>query len=299
MSANRPVAARADTDAALSQSITPELRTWIVAQAQAGFGAPAVLQSMLDAGWSEEVATYAMEHVLREHLDTLAVQQGHPAASRVPEPDLAESPGSIDVGDRRVDVLMAMAQPRVVLFGNLLSPEECDAIIDAARPRMARSLTVATRTGGEEVNDDRTSNGMFFQREENPVVARLEARIARLVNWPLENGEGPAGAALPARGRIQAPLRLLRPRGARHADHPAPGRAAGGHDRHLPQRSGKGRWHHLPRRAPGSGSAPWQRGVLQLRTPPTHPRARSMAEPPVVAGDKWIATKWLRERRFE
>jgi prolyl 4-hydroxylase len=48
------------------------------------------------------------------------------------------------------------------VFGGLLSDEECDALIDAAKPRMSRSLTVATKTGGEEVNDDRTSQGMFF-----------------------------------------------------------------------------------------------------------------------------------------
>ncbi|AVS87671.1 2-oxoglutarate-dependent dioxygenase [Paracidovorax avenae] len=298
MSANRPVAARADTDAALSQSITPELRTWIVAQAQAGFGAPAVLQSMLDAGWGEDVATYAMEHVLREHLDTLAVQQGHPAASRVPEPDLAESPGSIDVGDRRVEVLMAMAQPRVVLFGNLLSPEECDAIIDTARPRMARSLTVATRTGGEEVNDDRTSNGMFFQREENPLVARLEARIARLVNWPLENGEGlqvlhyRPGAEYKPHYDYFDPAEpgtptILRRGGQRVAtiviylNDPEKGGGTTFPDVHLEV-------------APRRGNAVF----FSYERP--HPSTRTLhGGAPVVAGDKWIATKWLRERRFE
>ncbi|NUJ41265.1 hypothetical protein, partial [Escherichia coli] len=66
MSAHSPSAERADTGADLSQSVTPELRAWIVAQAQAGFGAPAVLQSMLDAGWNEDIAAYAMEHVLRD-----------------------------------------------------------------------------------------------------------------------------------------------------------------------------------------------------------------------------------------
>ena len=34
------------------------------------------------------------------------------------------------------------------------------------------------------------AHGMFFQRGETALVARIEARIARLVNWPLENGEG-------------------------------------------------------------------------------------------------------------
>lgn len=85
---------------------------------------------------------------------------------------------------------MQLAKPRVVVFGNFLAPEECDALIAAARPRMARSLTVATQTGGEEVNDDRTSDGMFFQRDESALVQTIEERIAKLLQWPIENGEG-------------------------------------------------------------------------------------------------------------
>lgn len=56
-----------------AQSITPELRRWIIEQAQAGFSAPVVLQSMRDAGWDEDVAADAMETTLQEHLNELAV----------------------------------------------------------------------------------------------------------------------------------------------------------------------------------------------------------------------------------
>ena len=173
-----------------AQSITPELRRWIIEQAQAGFSAPVVLQSMRDAGWDEDVAADAMETTLQEHLNELAVQKGEPSAVPVPEPLLGDSPALLNAGDRQVQVLMQLAKPRVVVFGNFLSPEECDALIAAARPRMARSLTVATQTGGEEVNDDRTSDGMFFQRGQSPLIQRIEERIARLLNWPIENGEG-------------------------------------------------------------------------------------------------------------
>ena len=76
------------------------------------------------------------------------------------------------------------------VLGNLLSGRECDALIESARPALARSRTVETRTGGEEVNADRTSNGMFFQRGQTPEVTAVEQRIARLVGWPMENGEG-------------------------------------------------------------------------------------------------------------
>ena len=51
-----------------SQSITPELRAWIVAQAQSGFSAQSVLDGMLAAGWQEDVAIEAMESTLRDHL---------------------------------------------------------------------------------------------------------------------------------------------------------------------------------------------------------------------------------------
>ncbi|HRO82507.1 MAG TPA: 2-oxoglutarate-dependent dioxygenase, partial [Alicycliphilus denitrificans] len=172
------------------QTITPALRQWIIDQAGTGIAAPSLVDAMGRAGWAEDVAVRAVEEVLRAHPGEAARAQGLPPAVPVPEPPLADSPLFIDAGDRRVEVLMAMANPRVVLFGNLLSPEECQAVIEAARTRMARSLTVQAASGSEEVNEDRTSDGMFFQRGENEAVARLEERIARLVRWPVENGEG-------------------------------------------------------------------------------------------------------------
>ena len=172
------------------QQITPQLRQWIVEQAQAGHSAESVLKSMLASGWQEDVAIEAMETTLRGHLEEQAVAQGLPPAVPVPDAALDESPLYLDAGDRRVAVLQAMYNPRVVVFGGLLSDEECEQLIGLARPRLARSLTVATKTGGDEVNADRTSNGMFFQRGENELVTRIEERIAKLVNWPVENGEG-------------------------------------------------------------------------------------------------------------
>ncbi|MFL6692941.1 MAG: 2-oxoglutarate-dependent dioxygenase, partial [Ramlibacter sp.] len=175
------------------QQITPELRKWIVEQAQAGHAAEAVLRSMLASGWQEDVAIEAMETTLKDHLagkTGAAAQQVLPEAVPVPDPRIDDSPLYVDAGDRQVHIVQNMHNPRVVVFGNLLSDQECEELIALATPRLARSLTVATKTGGEEVNEDRTSNGMFFQRGENELVRRIEARIARLLNWPEENGEG-------------------------------------------------------------------------------------------------------------
>ncbi|MDB5827167.1 MAG: proline dioxygenase, partial [Variovorax sp.] len=190
-----------------------------------------------------------------------------------------------------------MRHPRVVVFGNLLAQEECDALIAIARVRLARSLTVETQTGGEVLNVDRTSDGMFFERGENEVVARLEKRVARLLQWPLEFGEG---------------LQVLRySPGAQYRPHydyfdPAePGTPTillrGG------QRVGT---LLMYLQAPEQGGATTFPDVgLEVAPLPgtgvffsydrPDPATRTLhGGAPVLAGEKWVATKWLREREF-
>lgn len=290
--------ATAQRSSAARQAITPELRRWIIEQAQAGYAAPVVLQSMRDAGWDEDVAAEAMEVTLQDHLNELAMQQGQPPAVPVPEPQLNDSPAQVDCGDRTVNVLLTIAQPRIVVFSNLLSPEECEALIAAAAPRMARSLTVATKTGGEEINDDRTSDGMFFQRGENPLIQRIEERIAQLLQWPIENGEG---------------LQVLHYRpGAEykpHYDYFDPGEPG---TPTIVQRGGQRvgtlvMYLNTPEKGGGTTFpdvhlevAPQRGNAVFFSYERPHPSTRTLhGGAPVIAGEKWIATKWLREREFK
>lgn len=281
-----------------SQTVTPQLRQWIIEQAQAGHPPEVVLQSMTASGWHEDTAIEAMESTLRGHLAQQARAQTLPAAVAVPEPALQESPLYLDAGDRRVQVLQVMREPHIVVFGNVLSDLECEELIALARPRLARSLTVETRTGGEEVNVDRTSNGMFFQRGENPLVAALEARLARLVNWPVENGEG---------------LQILHYQpGAEYKPH---------YDYFDPNEPGtptilkRGGQRvgtlvmYLSEPEKGGGTtfpdvrlevAPKRGNAVFFSYDRPDPSTRTLhGGAPVLAGEKWIATKWLRERRFD
>lgn len=284
-----------------SQPITPELRAWIIEQASAGVNAENVFNAMVSAGWNEDVAESAMEKVLTEHLQTIQSTNTETAPQShrpLPEPALADSPGAIDVGDREVSVLLVMKHPRVVVFGNLLSDEECDTLIAAANPRMKRSLTVETKTGGEEVNADRTSDGMFFQRDEIPVVAALERRIAKLVNWPVENGEGlqvlhyRPGAEYKPHYDYFDPSQpgtptILKRGGQRvgtlviYLNNPEAGGGTTFPDVQLEV-------------APRKGNAVFfSYGAPDPSTKTLHGGA------PVVRGEKWIATKWLREGAFK
>jgi len=279
------------------QPISPELREWIVAQLAAGHSVPALRQSMHAAGWRDDATDAALAEVERAaHGDTAAAAEA-PARTDMPGPHLENSPLYLDAGDRRVQVVQTVKHPRIVVFGNLLAAEECEALIAAARQRLSRSLTVETKTGGETLNADRTSDGMFFERGENEVVQRIEARIATLLNWPLDFGEG---------------LQILRySPGAQyrpHYDYFDPGepgtptilRRGGQRVGTLvmylqePEQGGATIFPDI-----GLDVAPVRGTGVFFSYDRPDPATRTLhGSAPVLAGEKWIATKWLRERTF-
>jgi prolyl 4-hydroxylase len=281
---------------AQAQHITPELREWIVDQAQAGCAMQDVLQGMIRAGWQEDVALSAMEATLRSHLQAQD-NEALPPASDVPWIDLAGSPLWLDAGDRQVQVVMSMQLPRVVVLAGLLSDEECDALIDLAAPSLRRSRTVQTNTGGDEINESRTSEGMFFVRGQTDLVARIEARIARLIHWPVECGEGMQvlhyGAAAEYKPHYDyfdpsepGTPTILKRGGQRvgtvvmYLNDPIRGGATTFPDVQLEV-------------APRKGSA-----VFFSYDRP-HPCTRSLhGGAPLIEGEKWVATKWLRQGEF-
>lgn len=283
---------------AAPQTITPELRAWIVAQAQQGFPADAVLKSMMDSGWNEEVAIDALETTLRDHLQGVQAQAVLPPAIPVPQLCLEESPLYVDVDGHRIHILTRVSTPDIVVFGNVLTPDECDALIAAAKPRLNRSLTVATKTGGEELNADRTSSGMFFRRDENEVVKTLERRLAALTHWPIENGEGlqilhyHPGAEYKPHYDYFDPNELGTPTILKRG-----GQRVATIVMYLnePEKGGGTTFPDI-----GLEVAPKRGNAVYFSYSRAHTSSKSLhGGAPVIAGEKWVATKWLRERRFE
>lgn len=287
----------------MTQAVNDELRRWIEDQLAVGHAPDTVLQSMCIAGWQQDVALAALNsalaHQQAQHgvkADTVAVNSTS-TGLLVPEPDLSGAPGQIDVGDREVRVLTTMSRPRLVVFGGFLSNEECDGLIAAARPRMARSLTVETQSGGEAVNAARTSDGMFFRRGESGLIERIEQRIARLLRWPLHNGEG-------LQVLHYQPGAQYKP----HYDYFDP--AAAGTATILKRGGQRVGTLVMYLNTPTQGGATTfpdvglavaaQRGnAVFFSYDRPHPTTQTLhGGAPVLAGEKWVATKWLREGEF-
>lgn len=159
-----------------------ELHDWIVLNTEAGHPPDTLLDRLLEAGWSETVALDALESTLRSRAAELGVVT-------VPEPDLIGSPTSITVSGRQVDVMISIRSPRLVVFRNFLSDEECDAVIEAARPRLSASTVIDNDSGANAMHEGRVSEGMFFARCESSLIRNIEERISELVRWPLDHGE--------------------------------------------------------------------------------------------------------------
>ncbi|KAJ4968440.1 hypothetical protein NE237_015141 [Protea cynaroides] len=81
--------------------------------------------------------------------------------------------------------------PRIIVFHNFLSLEECDYLKAIARPRLQTSTVVDTKTGKGIKSDVRTSSGMFLSPGERkyPIIQAIERRIAVYSQIPEENGE--------------------------------------------------------------------------------------------------------------
>lgn len=269
---------------------TPALMQWLTTQLAAGYAPSTLEKSLLDTGWSAHIA-HAAVSVCRQPICASTTR------TSCPGPDLLHQPNAIDVGDRHVQVLMSMQNPYILLFENLLSEQECTQIIADARPAMARSRTVATQINPEEINPDRTSDGMFYTRGQTPTVAKLEARIAHLLRWPVEKGEG---------------LQVLNYRpGAQYKPHHDYFTVDEPSSNTLLRRGGQrvGTLLIYLNDVPGGGCTFFPE--TQLRIHPRQGQAVFFSYPsadvqsrtlhggdPVTQGEKWIATKWLREHEF-
>lgn len=211
----------------------------------------------------------------------------------------AEAGHGIACDHGTVHVAFRLQRPHVVLFENVLTDQECDALVAEAAPRLDRAGVVDSDRGGTVVDARRTSELAVVERGATPLVARIDARIATLTGVPLAQGES---------------LQVMRYRvGAEYRPHwdyfdlGRPGQAAA--LRNGGQRIASlviylndveaGGETTFPRCglsvAPRKGSAVYFAYTdAQSRTDPLSYHAGA----PVQRGEKWIATRWMREREF-
>lgn len=190
--------------------------------------------------------------------------------------------------------------PLVYVCDHFLSDDECDHLINLAKPSLARSTVADLDSAKNLVNSARTSLGMFLPWGiKDKIVRGIHTRIAQITDIPEENGES-----------MQV---LYYGVGAEYQPH---------YDTFDPSTPG-GLIHY------NRGGQRVATFIMYLNTPEKggetiFPQARLKITPekgkallfynvnaegisdsmslhggaPVIRGEKWIITRWLRERKF-
>jgi prolyl 4-hydroxylase len=287
--------------------MSPDWERWLDGCILKGCITGDIVAAMVAANYDQNYA----ESAIAERRQTL--QQSADAASsefiqitpseepyRYGTPRFPQQGNIIRTSDREVRVAMRIGQPVVAVLDNLLTEEECDAIIALARGQLQPSATVDPLTGENQVKDHRTSQGTFLKADNNELVQRVERRIAEVMNVPVSHGEAlhvlhyQVGAEYkphfdyfdPANSGFHATLQRGGQRISTLITYLNDVDDAG--DTIFPKI-------HLSV-VPKKGAAVYFEYVNesgQLDELTLHGGA------PVVAGEKWVATKWMRLGEFK
>ena len=294
--------------------LSADWEQWITSNIERGVPLPALIEEMVRKNFDLVTATNAVMERAPGSVIANSAQLGMVTlrAYKYPiptgfeahydfqyAPSLIGDGNVIDIDGHAVRVVARLGEPEIVVFENLLSAAECDRLIELSKPKLKPSTIVENQTGVEKVISERTSEGMFFQRNENTLVAKIEKRLAKLMNTPIVNGEG-----------IQI---LHYVRGAEYRPHydffapENPGSAV--HMQQGGQRVATLIMYLNEVEAGGAtifpeidfSVAPRKGGAVffaycdnagQLDRLTLHGGA------PVERGEKWIATKWVRQREY-
>ncbi len=292
---------------ALRTILEPRWRDWVLHNLGQG-GAPAsLIADMIREGHESGFARLVVESLARNP-DCWPVSGaagtvdetggGVVPAGFVAEPSRVAGDNVIPVGDRVVRVVARFDKPDLIALADLLSADECRELIALSAPRIERSTTVDPSTGQATVIANRTSQGAYFHLNETEYIARLDRRIAAVMNWPVENGEGLQIIRYGEGGEYRP-----------HFDYFPPQNA--GSERPLSQGGQRIATliMYLNDVAEGGATIFPELGLSILPRPGqavyfSYFNSLGQVDPltlhggaPVMKGEKWIATKWMRQFR--
>ncbi|MBM7095463.1 2OG-Fe(II) oxygenase [Bacillus sp. H-16] len=95
------------------------------------------------------------------------------------------SGGSLEVNGRQMNLKRLSEEPVVAVFENVLDDEECNAIIELSRGELKRSKVGTDK----QEHAMRTSRGAFLDNHHSHVVSEVENRLCAIIGMPLSHAE--------------------------------------------------------------------------------------------------------------
>jgi len=285
-------------------ALSTGLRNWITDNLQRGNSPTAMIETLVGQKFEPRIARGLVDAFVSaraagvpppEH--TVKLEMAAPEY-RYETPRIA--PGNvIRAADAEVGVLQRLERPVIVLLEGVLSGAECSELIELARPRLLRSTVVDPGTGTNTVADYRNSEGMFFRLGETALIARLDERVSALMNCPVENGEGLQVLRYEAGGHTAPHFDFLIPSNATNSDSIA--RSGQRLSTLIVYLNDVPQGGETVFPVAGLSITPRRGNAVYFEYTNSHMQVdqKSLhAGAPVIQGEKWVVTKWMRARRF-
>jgi len=285
-------------------NLSPGLRTRIADALARGAPAASVIEELVGRSFEPDIARGVVEAFVRARAAGQPLPEDGVRLDRESPPYRYETPRIapgplIHAHDRDVRVLQRLKSPVIALLEEVLSAAECAQLIEMARPRLQRSTVLDPASGTHAAVERRSSEGMFFRLHENPLIETLDERLATIMNAPAENSEGLQVLHYRPGGEYPPHFDFLTPSNRASAESIArSGQRVStlivylndvleGGETIFPEAG----LSVLPRRGLGLYFE-YTNSRMQVDPRSAHGGA------PVIQGEKWIVTKWMRSRRF-
>ena len=277
-----------------------EWHIWLKENNARGCSAESMVEAMVAAGFDARYAGTIVS-AIRTSGD---LEQAVVASQAIGEYRYEDWPkillgNRIDGGDIWATVALRCERPQMLVLDGVLTDEECDEVIDRAQSKLHRSTTVDPLSGEESVIAQRSSDGTFFALNEDSLIARLDARIARLMNCPVENGEGLQILRYGVGGEYRPHFDYFPPSDPGSLKHIAKGGQRVATMVVYLSNVTQGGATIFP--DVGISANPRKGSAVYFRYTNSHGQIDPLSlhgGAPVEAGEKWIMTKWVRQRRY-
>ena len=265
------------------------LAEWLVSQIARGCSLESMITSMQVAGYS---ANNARDMVVKAFAD----------AGKLPNHILQAPSAWQNIMQKRgnmatIKPVISLNSPRLMVLDDFLSDAECDVLVQLSKAKMEDSTVIDPVTGQFVKHPERTSRGTHFEHQSSDIVIAIENRIAEFFGFETKQQEAIQILQYALGGEYKAHFDFFSPSDASsHALIAEGGQRLATLIMYLntPLEGGSTDLPNLGLSIRAKkGSALYfeninQQGEVDERT--LH------AGMPIIAGEKWIATKWLRER---
>lgn len=171
------------------KTINADWKSWIIKCVKNGCTSQSIIDTMKSNNFDESFSIEVVQDI-RIGVSLNFIDDKKEASKYIYENSkILSLTKKIKTSDGSVLISAIIKEPLVVIFDGILSDEECDEIIRVSEKKLTRSQVFDQELGVSQTNEVRTSQGTHILNGEYEFIDKINSRISQVTGHPIENGE--------------------------------------------------------------------------------------------------------------